>query len=326
MLPVQDKDGRELFAAVLKYTYHVDASGLVEPVDEADAPDIDLVDTYNGEDASRASIARPSMLFDYKPGTDVVLLGHAHSPRPGSAKHVDVQLRAGSIVKTVRAFGLRVWQKGVFGGLSAGPARPIQEPIPLIYELAWGGQDCSDPERPVADPKNPIGRGVSRHPNELVGQPAAQLESPEDAASNRHPDPASFGPIHRHWKPRADYAGTYDSRWMETRMPLLPADFDPMFHVCVPPDQWSFRPLRGDEPIQVLNGTPEGAWTFSLPRHAPGVSSVVRGQRSEHRTHLDTLLIDADTRLVEIVFRAAIPLPPKWELLERVLVFEKKVV
>jgi hypothetical protein len=84
------------------------------------------------------------------------------------------------------------------------------------------------------------------------------------------------------------FAGTYDDVWMDSRMPLLPADFDDRFHVCVPPDQWSEAPLRSDEPIELLGATPEGAHRIQLPRIALGFSSVIRGVRQEHRTHLDT--------------------------------------
>jgi hypothetical protein len=37
-------------------------------------------------------------------------------------------------------------------------------------------------------------------------------------------------------------------------------------------------------------------------------------------------LIDADERCVELTWRAAIPLPRKFEMVDRILVFEKKVV
>jgi hypothetical protein len=323
--PTQDKEGREFLAVILKYSFFVDALGHATLLDEEQRADIDLVDTYNGEDPAKASIRRPSQLFESKPGTDVVLLGHAHAPRGNEATYVDVSLRIGSVQKTVRAHGFRVWQRGTLGGLAAGPARPIREPVPLIYELAWGGQDFSDPEKPVGEPRNYAGRGVAREPAALVGLAAAQLEYPASKAGNGAV-PAGFGPIHRHWQPRVSFAGTYDSIWQETRMPLLPGDFDTRFHVCVPEDQWCPVPLRGDEPVEVLGATPEGAWRFRLPRLAPGFSSVTLGQRAEHRTHLDTVLIDADTRRVELTWRAAVPLPRKWEMLERVLVFEKELV
>ncbi|XXX80857.1 DUF2169 domain-containing protein [Sorangium sp. So ce134] len=324
-VPIKDKTGRAYLATLLKYTFAVGPTGRVELLGR-DAAEVDLVDTYQGEDPARASIRRPSQLFEQKPGTDVILLGHAHPPPRGSVTHVDVSLRAGPVQKTVRAHGLRVWKAGAFGGVSPGPARPVREPIPLAYELAWGGTDVSDPQRPVCEPRNPVGRGVAREPRSLVNQPAAQLEEPSRPAGSAGSAPASFGPIHRHWQPRASFAGTYDEAWMKTKMPLLPDDFDPRFHVCVPPDQWSPAPLRGDEPCEIRGATPEGVWRFQLPRIAPGFSSVAGGRVQDHRTHLDTLLVDADAMRVELTWRAAVPLPRKYEMLERVRVIEKTVL
>lgn len=324
-VPLSDLDGRSQLAVIAKWAFHVGAYGELERIASTEA-EVDLVDTFAGEDPATSSIRRPSQLFARKPGTDVVLLGHAHPRAGANATYADVSLRVGPIRKTVRAHGLRVWQSSTFGGLAPGPARPIREPIPLIYELAWGGQDLSDPMKPLGEPRNYSGRGVTRDPKSLVDRPAAQLEYPDKPLGGRNNVPAAFNPIHRHWQPRASYAGTYDEAWMETRMPLLPVDFDDRFHVCVPPDQWSETPLRSDEPIEVLGATPEGAWRFQLPRIAPGFSSVVLGRRQEHRTHLDTVLIDADVRRVELTWRAAIPLPRKYEMVDRILVFEKAVL
>ncbi len=324
-IPVKDKDFREFLAPVIKYSFLVSAEGVVAP-DVDSAPEVDLADTYHGQDAGAASIRRPSQVFDRKPGTDVILLGHAHPPRDRSATHSDVSLRVGSVVKTVRAYGFRVWQTGTFGGLKPGPARPIREPIPLIYELAWGGTDLTDEKKPLGEPRNYVGRGISRDQKLLVDTPAAQLEDPAHPLDGRSHVPAAFNPIHRHWQPRAQYAGTYDQEWMDSRMPLLPADFDVRYHICVPPDQWSEVPLRGDEPFEISGATEEGIWRFQLPRVVLGFSSFLDGKRTEHRTHLDTVLIDADARRVELTWRAAIPLPRKYEMLERVMVFEKNVV
>ncbi|WP_437641889.1 DUF2169 family type VI secretion system accessory protein [Sorangium sp. So ce854] len=318
--PMKNAGARDVLVVILKLTFAVDLAGRAELLDE-DAADPDLVDTYNGDDAARSSIRRPSQLFDFKPGTDVILLGHAHPPSGRSVTRVDVSLRVGPVHKTVRAHGFRVWQACASGGLKPGPAQVIREPIPLIYELAWGGVDEADPMHPRGERRNYVGRGVAADPKSLVHQPAAQLEMPgvEEV-------PAAFNPIHRHWEPRCTYAGTYDQAWMETRMPLLPEDFDPMFHVCVPHDQWSRAPLRGDEPFEILGATPEGALRFRLPRITPGFSSLSVAGRAEHRTHLDTILVDADLRRVELTWRAAVPIPRKLEMLDHVRVFEKKLI
>ena len=323
-VPVKNKTGRESLVVIVTYTFAIDSSGRAELFSPGPPPA--LVDEYHGPDAASSSIRKPSLVFDEKPGTDVILVGHAHPPLRGSATHVDVSLSVGPVSKTVRAHGLRVWKAGTFGGLAPGPARPILEPVPLRYELAWGGCDYSDPERPVGEPRNTVGRGVARDPRSLIGQPAAQLEDPARPIRGEDSAPWCFGAIHRHWQPRASFAGTYDQAWMDTKMPLLPDDFDPRFHIAVPHEQWSPAPLRGDEPIEVLGATPEGAWRFRLPRIAPGFSSFVAGGRREHRTHLDTLLIDADAGRVELTWRAAIPLPRKHEMLEGAVLFEKRVV
>ena len=47
------------------------------------------------------------------------------------------------------------------------------------------------------------------------------------------------------------------------------------------------------------------------PRHAPLFSVEIRGERKALATHLDTFLVDADERSVELVWRAAFPLPKK---------------
>lgn len=319
-----DKDGRQFVVPILKYTFEIDANGTAR-LAEQQSP-IDLVDTYYGEDGATSSIRRPSQLFEQKPGTDVILIAEAHPPQGREVAHTDVMLHVGPIRKIVRAYGFRVWQTAAMGGLTPGPAMPIRKPVPLIYELAWGGQDLSVPDRPLAEPRNYVGRGVSHRPKELVGQPAPQLEDPDHPIGSRGSIPAAFGAIHRHWQPRMSYAGTYDAAWKDVRMPLLPEDFDTMYHVCVPEDQWSRTPLRSDEPIEVLGVVQEGSIRSQLPRLAPGFSSVVAGRRQDHRTHLDTILINAVERQIELTWRAAIPMPKKLELLERIRVVEKQVL
>jgi hypothetical protein len=317
--PYKDKTGRESLVVVLKYTFAIGPDGRVA-VDERDAVEPSPVDEYNGPDATRASIRRPSDLFEDKPGTDVILVGHAHAPLRSNAASMDVSLRVGPIAKTVRAHGLRVWTEGVFGRLAPGPARPIQEPVPLIYELAYGGLDLSNPDKPVGEPRNTVGRGVARDSKKLVGQPAVQIEDPDDATK-----PAGFGALHRHWQPRAAFAGTYDDAWLENKAPFPPDDYDPRFNVSVPHDQWSPAPLRGDEPIEIRGATPEGIWRFQLPRLALGFSSTVGGTRTEHRSHLDTIFIDADRYRAELTWRAQVPMPRKYEMLERVYIVEKRI-
>jgi len=312
VFPMKDRDGRARIVMVAKYTYRVSADGRVERDD--DGPEPHPIDVPNGDDPATSSIKIPSDLFDFKPGTDVVVVADAH-PRPGTT-FTDVALRMGPIAKTIRAHGLRVWQRGMLGGVTPGPALPLRAPLPIIYELAWGGSDVENPAKPLGEPKNLVGRGIARDPSRLVDQPAAQIELAGKPIGERGNIPASFGPIHRHWAPRVSFAGTYDQAWTDTRMPLLPADFDPRFNVCMPPDQWSPLPLTGAEPIELTGATEDGHWLVHLPRETLVFSSRIGRERNTLPTHLDTILIDARERRIELTWRASLLAPNKLELVD----------
>jgi hypothetical protein len=321
-VPMKDLDGRSILAVVVTFTFHVPVRG-APSIDEASPAEPCGVDEPWDLDAPTGSIRRPSDLFAYAPGTEVLLVGHAFAQEPGATESA-VRLRFGPIEKTVVAHGLRVWKLGAFGGVAPGPARPIQDPIPLRWELAFGGADRSDPAKTIVDARNDLGRGVARDPRKLVGQAASQLEGVGGVA--RGPlAPAGFGAIHRHWLPRRTFAGTYDASWEQTRMPLLPRDFDPRFNVSAPEDQWSATPLRSDEPLEVDGATDDGPIRARLPRVAIGVSSRIEGKVTDHRTQLDRVLIDADRRRVELTFRASVALPDKRERLDDVRIVDKRI-
>lgn len=79
-IPMKDKDGRSLLVIIAKYTFSVDPFGRVElDVEQGASPY--LVDEYHGDDPSLSSIKYPSDLCDAVPGTQVLLIGHAHPPR-----------------------------------------------------------------------------------------------------------------------------------------------------------------------------------------------------------------------------------------------------
>lgn len=320
-IPMRDAEGREQLVCILRVSFDVTPGGAVAIAKDGRPPL--LVDEATGPDPATSSLRRASDLSVTKPGTDVVLLGHAHPPAGREVGSVDVRLRVGPIDKAVRVFGARVFHEASFGRIEPGPPAPLGAPVPLVWERAWGGTDASDRAAVLAHPGNPLGRGVARDPRSLVGREAPSIE----AVSGPREAPAGFSPLHRHWQPRAAFAGTYDEAWQRTRMPIAPLDYDARFEVAVPHDQWSPRPLRGDEPVEILGATPEGAWRFALPRFAPGFTSQGDdGRRVSHATHLDTFVIDADARRCELVWRAAVPLPAKWQRLERVTIVAKRLV
>lgn len=336
-LPVSDRNGRDVALIVARMTYAVSAAGAVSavlfgsPIRFEDVPN-------TGERWS--SLRFPNDLADEKPGTDVILLGTAYPPADRVVTEHDVSLRVEvpasaarlprTLRRSVRVFGPRVFYAGALGVIP-GPAAALG-PTPLVYELAYGGVDAADPARPVIERRNPAGIGFAVDRATLVGTRAPSIEDPAHLLAGGRlsmtgspgagPRPAGFGPIPAQWSPRAPRAGTHDDVWRRERAPVRPVDFDPRHHVFADPELWSEVPLAGDEPVEILGATREGAWRFRLPRYQPVFEVVRKDGTSIERPHLDTFLVDADAGRVELTFRLAVPLPRKSAHLHVVRVLE----
>jgi hypothetical protein len=237
-----------------------------------------------------------------------------------------VLVRVGPVEKALRVFGPRVWRAGLTGLALTSP-EPFER-LDLRWELAYGGADFEEGQRPLEEARNPAGRGVARDPKKLAGLPGPQIEDPRDLIKSHrsHPAPAGVAAIGRHWLPRRSYLGTIDERWMEERMPLLPLDHDPRFNQVATPEMIAPRPLRGGEAVQVLNMNEEGPIGFELPWLAFSVSSHGAARAPvEHRPVLDTVLLEPNERLVELTWRAIVPLPRRARDLDFIQVVEKRV-
>ena len=310
---LMDREGEKL-AVLVKATYEL-APGAVELV-VAPPPrrrGVRMADVPWGE-LEKSSVLYPADLCLRKPGTDVVVVAKAYAPDGRAVPSFDAGVRVGPVAKTVRVFGLRVWQKAG-SGLSA--PRPIGE-LELRYDFAWGGYDDSDPERPVEEARNPIGLGFVRDPEALTHQPAPSIEDPAELLTScrTRPAPAGVGAIARHWAPRRRHLGTYDAAWLESRAPLLPADFDDRANLCATPDLVAHTPLLGAEEVALLNLVPGGGSTrFALPGVGVEIDVRVKGREPEVvRPYLDTVLVDAlvvprRPLTVELVWRAAVRAP-----------------
>ncbi|MFO0758406.1 MAG: DUF2169 domain-containing protein [Byssovorax sp.] len=307
-LPMEDHRGAPVVVVVAKMAYRVSPRGAVRvsvaPVRQHSVPG-----------GPRGSVRYPSDYVFEKPGTDVLLVGTATPPADRPVTEMDVSLRVGLLDKALRVYGPRVFYQGVLGVAPGPPGR--LEPTPLIWELAYGGRDESITDRWAVEPRNPIGMGFAVDRNRLIGTLAPPIEEARSPLSGPRAAPGGFGPIGPDFEPRQRYAGTFDERWRRERAPVLPADFDVRHNSVAPPGLWSATPLLGNEPVEVIGATPEGVWRFKLPPYEPSFASVIQGVRKEHETHLDTFLIDADERTVELTWRVCIPLPKKAERVEK---------
>jgi hypothetical protein len=323
-----DKDGEKL-AVIVKATFELPpGGGPLKLAPRARRRGIRMADVPWGE-PEKSSILYPADLCLRKPGTDVVVVAKAYAPEGKAVPSFDAGVRVGPVAKSLRIFGLRVWQAGG-GGLSA--PRPISE-IELRYDFAWGGLDASDPAHVVEEPRNPVGLGVARDPSALTHQPAPSIEDPAVpiATHRTRPPPAGVGAIGRHWEPRRRYVGTYDARWLEERAPLPPADADDRANLCATPDLVAATPLSGVEDVALLNLTPGGGSTsFALP--GVGVEIDIRVKDREPfvvRPYLDTVLLDLlavpkRPVAVELVWRAHVRAPRRMKD-ARVIVREREV-
>jgi hypothetical protein len=318
---MDDPDGREQLVTIAKVTWSVSPSGAVT----LRSPPAPLRFVAELRDGPGTSLRYPDDRVQHRPGTDVVMIGTAHPPANQRVTVIDVVLRVGDgqairIDKTARVYGPRVWLRGLMG-VAPGPPQPLG-PTPLIYENSYGGRDDSDPARSLAEERNPVGTGVTRDSASLVGLAVPPVEDPHHPLSSRRPAPAGFGPIPSHWLPLLAHGGTYDEAWMRERAPVRPRDFDTRFDGCAPDDQHCDPPLRGDEGYEIHGVLSDRVWRFKLPLYRPAFTAKRRDEREERHlsTHLDTVVIDADEGVVELTWRASVPLPPVPQLLHWVRV------
>jgi hypothetical protein len=186
-------------------------------------------------------------------------------------------------------------------------------PTPLAWSRAYGGLDLTDPERPLEDARNPVGSGIARNVERLIGTAAPQIEEPGHpigAAGGRF-TPVGCAPLGRSFAPRRETMGSYDKAWLESTYPARPDDYREEHENCAPPDFVFREPLRGGEPIAITGVHRDGPIAFRLPKHRILVDAEIDGSLVERRPHLDTVVVDSDARVLELVWRALFRCPAK---------------
>lgn len=258
-----------------------------------------------------------------KPTTDIIVNASAHAPDGKPTPLVEVSLRVGAVHKTLLVHGERVYRPAL-RGLGVSSARPFVR-HPITYAWAHGGSDldASAPNRQAFDPRNPLGRGVAADPARLIDQPAHRIEYPDGDPVAR--GPAGFGPIASHWSPRRELAGTFDARWERTRRPLLPADHDLRAFLCAPTDQRPAAYLAGGEAVTLVNMSPLGLLTFSLPRVALRFVTQFGARRVTHRGNLAMVCVEPEDGSLRMVWQTALPVAPQdTDYLDATIVMEER--
>ena len=175
-LAVADAEGRPVLALVVQATFALfpDLAGRAPPLAPVQQP-IPAAGEHVGE-PGRSSLRREPETAWFKPGTDLVLLGHAQAPAGEPVAQIDAGLRVGAVQKLVRVYGDRAWTDTA-GGLSISGPKPFLR-MPLVWERAFGGVDAADPQRRF-EPRNPVGCGYVAPGGRLAGtQRMPNLEDP----------------------------------------------------------------------------------------------------------------------------------------------------
>ncbi|WP_233165992.1 DUF2169 domain-containing protein [Archangium sp. Cb G35] len=266
-----------------------------------------MADEYWGE-PGQSSLKYASEAHLLKPGTDVLLLGAAHAPRGRPTEACLVSVRVGSARQVLQIFGDREWTGGVFSPQISSP-EPFTR-MPLVWERAFGGTQVLEDRRVLGEERNPVGQGFrgKRSASEMVGRSLPNLEDPHKLISSTSdtPEPVGVGPVAPAWQPRKRFAGTYDEQWQATRAPYLPRDFRPEFFHLAPAALCVPERLKGGEPVELSNVSPQGSHRFALPKCELGVTVRIAG-RSEHPPlRLETVLLEPEEGQVCLTWRGSV--------------------
>ncbi len=296
---VVDVQGARYWVVVIKGTFDIRRDGSValakEQVEPKAAPE------HHG-DPSTSSLRYEADLVAAKPRTDIYLNAKAWAPggRPITRVTVGLQTPVGN--KALVVHGDRLWERTLTGQLEPSPAQPFVE-MPIVWERAYGGYDQQDPDpscHRLYD-KNPVGTGFFTSRAHRRNRLLPNLELPGRPLEDQ---PAGYGALCGHWQPRLPLWGTYDARWLETRKPLLPTDYDPQALQCAPVDQQGSPHLRGGERIGLVNLDPTGSLGFAVPKHYFALSTFVGKKRLEHRAKIHTVIIEPDHPRVIVVWHS----------------------
>jgi hypothetical protein len=310
----RDKDGMPEWLVAVRGTFDINPDGTLTVADEQPPP-LRIME-FNGEEGV-SSLRYDVDIAGLKPTTDVVINGTAYSPKGSPRNEFLVSARVGPVRKTIKVVGNRTWEKGVFG-LVHSAMEPVVK-VPIVYERAYGGYDQTDPDpkKQRMDSRNPVGCGLVVQ----EGRPLPNFEDPDGRLEKA--GPAGFGALVSFWSPRRELAGTYDESWRENWSPRLPRDWDPLALQCSPADQRPSSHLRGGEPVELENLTPDGRLRFALPRVRLRFRTKINNRILDHQSQLATVIIEPDHPRVIMVWRSSLMVRTDGDYLDETIVSEK---
>jgi len=298
-----DSNGADILVLGVKGTFTL----LPQTVLAEEQVPLKAVDEYLG-DPGVSSLMYASEMLPPKPGSDIILNGHAYAPAGQLTRVIDTRLSIGDVAKTVRVFGDRLW---VNGGISE--PQPFEK-IPLVYENAYGGTHHFAVDKPLgpdsstAIPTNPVGKGFigKRTNHEMIGQMLPNLEDPRYLirVPTDKPDPMSYGYSLPGWQPRSAFCGSYDEQWAKTRAPFLPLDFSERFYLNGSAGlSFERTKFAGGEPVRLINLATQADIQFNVPCYEMKSFFRLDGHWYEMVMAIETILIEPDLNRFSLIWK-----------------------
>lgn len=213
--------------------------------------------------------------------------------------------------------------------------------VPLRYDYAYGGLVELQNGAKIAFNDNPVGKGYIPTTKQIKNKlnmglleaddlrtefcrrvkllPAPQVEHIDAPLHSAYRSclVAGWGTISKPWAVRRKKAGTFDKNWMDTRYPLLPADFDANYwNGAISDLQFDYLPI--DSVIELQNLVPVTRMSdqkirIRLPSLIPEIEYLDYFNEIPEviRPRMDTVRIDLLENELTLLYRAQIPIEPE---------------
>ena len=248
-----------------------------------------------------------SELFDAgmpKANAELLVQGSCFAPEGSEVNANRVFVSLGSIKKELYIFGDRHWIKNMGFDMGVSEPAPFSE-MPVRYANAFGG---------AGHAPNPLGKGIKEVDGEIgpvIPLPNIEYADQLIGSPKDTPRPASLNRIDMMCEQRMLNVGTYDQKYLETRMPGLPDDFNYDYFNDAAEDQQIEGFFKGDEKYEIRNMHPQHAVIKGQIPSVYGrvfVNHQVNGvvEFKEIPTQLDTVWLFPDTELGVMIHRGTL--------------------
>lgn len=251
-----------------------------------------------------------------KSAASVCATGFVYAPQ-GRAREATASLRVGDRDAAIVAYGPRVWQRALGGGLSPSAPLPFER-VEMIWQNAYGGvetepartvqlrgEDGEDgeeafvPEHESGYPYNLEGKGFATDAARAVDRPLPQLEHPEQLIRrwDDRPEPVCFAPYPLWGGLRAAHV------WRDQRFD--PSGVGKLASRAAP--RTTFDAITPGTRIALSGMRPGGeALVFEAPPPPIAVDVTVGGTSERVVPTLDAIDIDAEAAEVRLLYRASV--------------------